>query len=357
MASPRPDYRICEYAASELDETPAWLSLKLRLHARILTISVQEARFLNSPACLREFRAYVAAVNADLAGAGRDSVDDCFAWAAAPFLPAFAELAPKPVLAASGAAPVVTLADVLGLPKYECALGAVDDRLDPGPITVVAGTEHSEDLVPDNLPPVSDTSLAFPLSEVELITEDGCDPYDEDPRRVRVRGQECLFEPTSGFGDDFAAQLIGTYERLAHAALPPSARVSQLFGVVQDPGHPVAGILLHPIAGGVSLEDALAALDALTPEKEAEARVRWAGQLSSTLAALHERGLVWGDAWAGNVTVDARGDAWIVDFAGGRTDGWVSEELAGTAEGDLEGLGKIVHFINKGEEPGVGEEE
>jgi len=38
-------------------------------------------------------------------------------------------------------------------------------------------------------------------------------------------------------------------------------------------------------------------------------------------------------------------NAWIIDFEGGHTEGWVDRDKAGTVEGDLQGLENIVNFI------------
>jgi hypothetical protein len=46
-----------------------------------------------------------------------------------------------------------------------------------------------------------------------------------------------------------------------------------------------------------------------------------------------------------NVLIDTNSDLWIIDFGGGCTRGFVEKEKAGTAEGDLEGSGKILEFV------------
>lgn len=61
---------------------------------------------------------------------------------------------------------------------------------------------------------------------------------------------------------------------------------------------------------------------------------KWAVQIKGTIETLHAIGVVWGDAKPGNIIIDLNGDAWIIDFGGGRADGWVDENLQGTIEGD-----------------------
>jgi hypothetical protein len=53
-----------------------------------------------------------------------------------------------------------------------------------------------------------------------------------------------------------------------------------------------------------------------------------------------------GDAKPDNVLIDKNNDhAWIIDFGGGYTRGFVGREKAGTIERDLQGLEKIVEYV------------
>ncbi|KAI1812944.1 hypothetical protein GGS20DRAFT_508771 [Poronia punctata] len=76
-------------------------------------------------------------------------------------------------------------------------------------------------------------------------------------------------------------------------------------------------------------------------------REKWARQIRETVRVLHDEiGITWGDGKAGNVLIHRdTDDAWIVDFGGGWTDGWVSRELSGTVEGDLVAVEKICEFL------------
>ncbi|KAK0709129.1 hypothetical protein B0T26DRAFT_754385 [Lasiosphaeria miniovina] len=57
---------------------------------------------------------------------------------------------------------------------------------------------------------------------------------------------------------------------------------------------------------------------------------RWATQIEAAVSALHKAGIVWGDVKAENVLVDRDDNAWIIDFGGGYTRGWLDADLAGT---------------------------
>jgi len=50
--------------------------------------------------------------------------------------------------------------------------------------------------------------------------------------------------------------------------------------------------------------------------------------------------------------IDNNNDAWLIDLGGGYTEGWVDEDKAGSIEGDLQGVTKIVeHLSNEEYEP------
>lgn len=74
----------------------------------------------------------------------------------------------------------------------------------------------------------------------------------------------------------------------------------------------------------------------------------WARQISETVHQLHDIGLTWGDGKASNVIVDNEDTAWLIDFGGGFSEGWVPEELTGTVEGDEEAVKKLVDFLGVG---------
>lgn len=74
-------------------------------------------------------------------------------------------------------------------------------------------------------------------------------------------------------------------------------------------------------------------------------RQYWAAEIGETLSYLHEAGIVWGDAKAANILIDVRDDPWIIDFGGSYTPGWGEKDIAGTVEGDKQGLSRIVSYI------------
>lgn len=73
---------------------------------------------------------------------------------------------------------------------------------------------------------------------------------------------------------------------------------------------------------------------------------RWASQISRSLKRLHDNDIIWGDAKAENILIDKNDDAWIIDFGGNYTSGWVDKDKSGTLEGDKQGVAKILDILN-----------
>ena len=72
-------------------------------------------------------------------------------------------------------------------------------------------------------------------------------------------------------------------------------------------------------------------------------RRKWAAQIEQTVKELHRHGVVWGDAKPDNVIIDMDDNAWVLDFGGGGTTGWMPEEpsMFQTNEGDLYAVAKM----------------
>lgn len=79
----------------------------------------------------------------------------------------------------------------------------------------------------------------------------------------------------------------------------------------------------------------------------ADKRQKWTLQILETIERLHKHGLVWGDGKPSNIIIDEQDDAWLIDFGGGFTQGWVDEEVAETKEGDEQALIKIAQLLSE----------
>lgn len=61
---------------------------------------------------------------------------------------------------------------------------------------------------------------------------------------------------------------------------------------------------------------------------------------------LYEIDIIWGDGKASNVLLHREtDDAWVIDFGGGWTEGWVDEELSETVMGDELAVKEILEYL------------
>ncbi|KAF4494270.1 hypothetical protein FAGAP_9595 [Fusarium agapanthi] len=166
-------------------------------------------------------------------------------------------------------------------------------------------------------------------------------PPSYTPSRVLLRdGKRAFLKPMRHGDEKSFINEIEKYKNIRDAHLPESLRISRLIGLVRDNTGRDFGLLLTYIDCGHKT-----LLCAAKSETSTELRRSWAQQVNDTVRQLHAAGIVWGDAKPDNVLVDQKNDAWLIDFGGGYTNGWVSKELSGTVEGDLQGLRKINEFL------------
>ncbi|KAJ5567123.1 hypothetical protein N7535_006429 [Penicillium sp. DV-2018c] len=184
------------------------------------------------------------------------------------------------------------------------------------------------------------------------------------PSRVLVDGNEYFFKPwVSGRVHGYHA--LRSYGKILAdtEASPPllaDTRICHLHGLVIDddedvlqhypldsdkenyPGTRLVGLLLTYIENKGTLDDVAPWTDCTN-----EDRFRWSTQIRDSVKCLHKAGVVWGDAKPEDVLIDVKGDAWIIDFGGSYTRGWVDEDKMETVEGDLQGVQRIVDWIHK----------
>lgn len=123
---------------------------------------------------------------------------------------------------------------------------------------------------------------------------------------------------------------------------PSTIRVPPILGHVRHANmNRIVGFLRQWIPGR-----RLRNIDVLA--QPASQRQQWLLQIRETVHTLHARGLTWGDGKASNVIIDQRDNAWLIDFGGGWTEGWVAEDLTSTIEGDEQATDKIGEFLRTG---------
>lgn len=147
-------------------------------------------------------------------------------------------------------------------------------------------------------------------------------------------------------GDERSAEReLRAYMSMKDIPIGPEERFLQLHGLVTDglvtdDGGLILGLLLSYIDC-----EAKTLACAVRSGPSGDLRRKWGDQLSLALRLLNASYIFWGDVKPENVLIDGRDDAWIVDFGGGYTEGWVDENQAGTAAGDAQGLANLLKFI------------
>jgi hypothetical protein len=231
-----------------------------------------------------------------------------------------------------------TLEDFFHPPTWYYELSASED--DSFVLTKVDGPE-------DFIPPGSELFdelfapwASFAPSQVHIVCDLPEMALAKTPKKVGTsEGGIHYFKLFDRSDAMMARRELEKYSQIEKAKLD-GLPTSRLNGIVRDPGGTFHGLLLTYIDA-----DAQTLLCAVNEDTSNLLRQRWSDQVSSALKHLHEAGIVWGDAKPDNVLIDSQDDAWLIDFGGGYTEGWVDKELAETMEGDLQGLARIKEYI------------
>lgn len=163
---------------------------------------------------------------------------------------------------------------------------------------------------------------------------------------VQVQGRE-MFSKSRGragglFGTSEARELKCLGEMLT--VFPTKAiKVPQLLGYIHHKEtQQILGFLRQWVPGR--------RLSNVVAGATAEKRQKWACQIRQSIELLHQNGLIWGNGKPSNIVIDKQDNAWLIDFGGGYTRGWIDEELAETKQGDKQALQKITELLSGGED-------
>lgn len=160
--------------------------------------------------------------------------------------------------------------------------------------------------------------------------------------RVLVEGNEMLCKAQGrGLLDPRLENELSALQKIrdAYADNHTLIRVPPLLGYIRhsEKGG-IIGLLREWIPGGLLRHMDITTVPVGTSQK-------WASQIYDTVKQLHEIGVVWGDGKASNIIIDEEENAWLIDFGGGWTEGWVDEKLADTIEGDNQAVARIAQFL------------
>ncbi len=218
------------------------------------------------------------------------------------------------------------------------------DELVPVPIDV------TDDRFPPGvlLPPAKklDGSI-FPVyrpTNIHIRPSDDAMALPTRPSKVFIKGEDvCFFKQLVSSDISMTSRELSTYAKIHAAKLKEDVHISRLLGAIENEGTSrIAGFLLSYI----DCKNKTLLCPGLGPN-QALLREKWIQQVTQSIHELHAHRIVWGDAKADNVLVDELGDAYLVDFGGGYTKGWVDKELMNTVEGDLQGLERIAKYLSE----------
>ena len=157
----------------------------------------------------------------------------------------------------------------------------------------------------------------------------------EFPDKVQMAdGVVGFFKPA--FDDGQIRREIEMHVRIQQAKFEKPPRTPTLRAIaVSDDRKMVIGLIFDLIPSFASN------LESEECRKMTQCHEKWELQIVESLSELHGHEIVWGDVHPGNIVIDRKLDAWIVDFGGGWVERFLSREESGTKEGDWKAVRKI----------------
>lgn len=325
----RPRYELETYSTSTRDDNA---SFTVRRNGKAFYIEVSPLQFVDSPATTEKYLSYLEVLRSGEEVIGDIYETDVFDWVTRPFEALFADLAPSPAPASYK----VTLQEYFYPEFFVFALDVVGEELRPRRIQTTKSPYGPQRVWLDET-----WTVLYDPAGIILSYDNPEDALFKSPRKVLIdSGQTaCFFKPC--YSTVQTTNELRAYKQITTANLDPQLHICRLHGVVMDDHGFVMGLLLTYIDhGGRPL------CTRVDPdEPPTSVRRQWVDELDTAITELHKAGIVWGDVKAENVLVDKDDHAWITDFGGGYTRGWVDERLAGTVEGDLAGMAKLREYI------------
>ncbi|KAI0975376.1 hypothetical protein F4678DRAFT_485014 [Xylaria arbuscula] len=280
-------------------------------NGRVFYCHLDPSHFLRSPQVTEQYFKCINLLRSGDEEQDEFYIDDVFEWFSDSFRSLIYELAPLTLTPPGNGHP--TLSDYLFAPYFVCRW-----------------------------------TRLYRASEVELVYDEPAHVLIRPPTRVVVgrnsdsTGTTYFYKRFEmSFGQRHAKKELTTLRQILEAQLPQptEARVCRLHGVVQvEDG--IVGMLFDWIDKKAVLSEGVAS------EGIVDTKGRWVSQIKATVEWLHACGIVWGDAKDANILIDKDENAWVIDFGGSYTLGWVDKEKAGTLEGDMQGLEKIMKILD-----------
>ncbi|OJJ65898.1 hypothetical protein ASPBRDRAFT_139214 [Aspergillus brasiliensis CBS 101740] len=319
-----------------------WSRLDIACKGKRYRVEIFPENFIKSEASFNVYKRFLNGMDDDQNG--ESTSEDFYDWVVTPLLPILAEAEEAPP---SNGQPF-TLRDYLLPETCHYQLYFVNDKVEPrydhgdGESLFVPGLDIGDFALPSTWGKYTPDMVQQCLGKNDY-------GYSKKPRKVSVDGKLCFlkeFHSRRGF-----LRELETYKKIEQRGLSRNedVQVPQFVGVVyvsQD-SRRVYGMLISLVdCENLTLSCALR-------DKVTFAQIKkWEEQIATTVELLHEAGIVWGDVKTNNVLIDKNDDAWVIDFGGGYTQGWVDKKHRETMKGDEEGLFKILERLYAGHRNG-----
>lgn len=204
-------------------------------------------------------------------------------------------------------------------------------------------------------------TLPFDKDEVQFVSAKDIEVIEtqtlnfENFNKVSWRGLFYAFKSASKGNEKQLVREMRVLRDLSKIQWPEkdSLHIPRLHAIVESK-RGVVGFLEDYIDSSGNLYEHMIGFDDMSDDSITkitnEERDRWIKQIEEGVQFLHQNGIVWGDAKPENVLIDKERNAWLIDFGGSWTQGWVDRQLNETMEGDLQGLERIRNHLNGVEE-------
>lgn len=357
--SSREEYTISSAYAIYIitgDDAAEEVTVTMRYHGRAFVIELSLSHFHNSPDATSRYLKYIAAI-LPVNDGEFDGVTDteAYQWLVEIFEPLFLQLAPDvppsfdpEQISSQKTKPL--LSEYFFPETFGCRLEVQDNEFIPIHVNN-EGTLAQPRLLLDEdlLDQLKMWTRFFEPSELEAVFwRPEQTLYYNLPQLVLAdldnSGNKTLyfFKHFGLASEDPMTHEITVHKKVHDAKLGPEVRLSRLQGIVYTQHD---GATLGLLLSLVDHDDGRTLQSALYDDPPRDLRERWASQVSNTVEELHKAGAVWGDVKPDNVLIDREDNEWVIDFEGGYTEGWVDRDKAGTREGDLQGLRRLLDAI------------
>ncbi|KAF5971603.1 hypothetical protein FBULB1_9146 [Fusarium bulbicola] len=296
----------------------------IRRNGRVFYITISPTNFTNSPNMTEKYMAYLQVLKSREEVIGDIYDADVYEWVMAP----------------------ITLEKHLFPEFFVFEVDIIDEKLCPRRVAAEESPVRPSFLRFDDdfLDDLETWTAFYDPAGIVLSFDNPKDALFKLPSKVFIDNckTECFFKPC--YSGVQTKRELQTYKMIQAAGLDSQFNLCRVYGIVLDEYEFILGVLLtHVDTRGCPLSTKIAPGEPDDPPHEV--RQQWMDQIEAAVSALHRADIVWGDIKAENVLIDQDNNAWVTDFGGGCTRGWVDKEVAETMEGDRMGMARLRKFI------------